>query len=80
MNYCFTDDWGCPYYVPETGECLLEDSNLECDAYAAFLDEQDEIMGMVDMFALNPQPPLQGAKAPGRKLQNCNLLTIDFLI
>lgn len=54
MSYCFTDDWGCPYYVPETGECLLEDSNLECDAYAAFIEEQDEIMGMVDMLALNP--------------------------
>ena len=75
MSYCFTDDWGCPYYVPETGECLLEDPNLECDDYAAFLDEQDEMM---DMLALNPQPPLQGAKAPGRKLQNCNNLGIDI--
>ena len=60
MSYCFTDDWGCPYYVSETGECLLEDSNLECDAYAAFIEEQDEIMGMVDMLALNPQPPALG--------------------
>lgn len=81
MNYCFTDDWGCPYYVPETGACLLVDPKLECDDYAAFIEEkEDEIMGMVDMYALNPQPPLQGAKAPGQKLQNCNKLGIDVSI
>ena len=76
MNYCYTDDWGCPYYVPETGACLLVDPELKCADYAACIDE---IMGMVDMYALNPQPPLQGAKAPGRKLQNCNILIIDIL-
>lgn len=55
MNYCFTDDWGCPYYVPETGACLLVDPELECDDYAAFIEEEeDEIMGMADMYALNP--------------------------
>ena len=45
---------GCPYYVPETGACLLADPKLECDDYAAFIEDEDEIMGMVDMYALNP--------------------------
>lgn len=54
MNYCFTDDWGCPYYEPDTGACLLADPKLECDDYAAFIEDEDEIMGIVDMYALNP--------------------------
>ena len=78
MSYCFTDDWGCPYYVPETGACLLEDAELECDDYAAFIEEEEEYMGMVDMFALNPQPPLQGAKAPRGKLQRIKALKKIF--
>ena len=68
MSYCFTDDWGCPYYVPETGACLLEDPALECDDYAAFIEDEYEIMDMIDMHALNPQPSLQGAKVPRAKV------------
>lgn len=52
MNYCYPDDWGCPYYEPETGACSLEDPELECDDYAAFVEDEEQ--GMIDMFALNP--------------------------
>lgn len=52
MNYCYTDDWGCPYYVPETGACLLADPALECDDYAAFVEEEE--IETFDMYALNP--------------------------
>lgn len=52
MNYCYTDDWGCPYYVPETGVCLLANPALECDDYAAFVEEEE--IETFDMYALNP--------------------------
>lgn len=58
MNYCYTDDWGCPYYDVETGACLLEDPELECDDYASYVEDEDDF---IDTFSdIPPQPPLGG--------------------
>ena len=54
MNYCYTDECDCPYYLADCGGCLLTNPQLDCDDYAAFIEDEDEIMGVVDMFALNP--------------------------
>lgn len=55
MFYCPTGDWGCPYYIVDCGGCLLDNPMIDCDDYAMSVEEdEDEIMGVVDMFALNP--------------------------
>ena len=54
MFYCFTDDWICPYYFSDCGGCLLDDPILACDDFAMLVEEDEEEMGVVDMFALNP--------------------------
>lgn len=54
MFYCSVGDEVCPYYITDCGGCLLDDPTLDCDDYAMFVEENEEKMGVIDMFALNP--------------------------
>lgn len=54
MNYCYTDDWGCPYYIPESGACLLEDPELECNDYASYLEIKEIEDEIIDAFSNIP--------------------------
>lgn len=52
MFYCPFGDWVCPYLIADCRACLLDDLILDCDDYAMLVEEEE--MGVIDMFALNP--------------------------
>lgn len=54
MFYCPIGDEACPYYIADCGGCLLDDPMFDCDDYAMLVEENEEEMGVIDMFALNP--------------------------
>lgn len=42
--YCPADDWGCPYFKNENGECGLENPFSDCDDFELFWDEDDDFI------------------------------------